>query len=356
MAAQRVLVVDDQHDVRRVLSTGIRTLGAAIEVVEIPSGEEAMLEATRRPVDLVVSDIRLPGISGLELISRLRKRTPNARVILVTGVEDPKVRRQVADAGADAFFYKPIHMADFLDAVERSLGLVETTFPMPPVIAETVTVVTPPPTPAELIADLRHEVGAIAILLIDMMGDVIARSGDLPADTLEAEWLKAVVAAMGTSNKLAHLVKGAIPDGFWCLNGQVHSLCMVHVGRSHAALIAARPPFPTEQLKLIQRFAHELNLDAPALSLEEGVELLTEIPAEVLSEQALSMEELPLELLPELDALFANADQLKTRDLDAFWDTAADQGTPEGVYTAKTITFDQALKLGLTPENEKAEK
>ena len=76
MAAHRILIVDDQHEVRRMLSTSLRTLGPEIEVVDVPSGEEALLVASRRPVDLLISDVRLPGLSGLELMARVHKRNP----------------------------------------------------------------------------------------------------------------------------------------------------------------------------------------------------------------------------------------------------------------------------------------
>ncbi|NTW35931.1 MAG: diguanylate cyclase, partial [Syntrophobacteraceae bacterium] len=136
----RVLIVDDQHEVRRMLAASLRTLGKNFDVLEVPSGEEALLISSQLSLDLVVADVRLPGMSGLEMVARLQKRTPQTRIILVTGVDEPRLRRQVADAGADAFFYKPVEMADFLDAVERCLGLAGEAFPLPPVAEEPVAV------------------------------------------------------------------------------------------------------------------------------------------------------------------------------------------------------------------------
>ena len=115
-------------------------LGQHFDVLEVPSGEEALLISSQLPLDLVVADVRLPGMSGLELVARLQKRTPKIHTILVTGVDEPRLRRQVAEAGADAFFYKPVEMADFLDAVERCLGLAGEAFPLPPVAEEPVAV------------------------------------------------------------------------------------------------------------------------------------------------------------------------------------------------------------------------
>jgi CheY-like chemotaxis protein len=358
MAIRRVLIVDDQHDIRRVLATGIKTLGEEVEVVEIPSGEEAILEVTRRPVDLLVTDVRLAGITGLELVNRIKKRNPGLKIILVTGVDDPKVRHQVADAGVDAYFYKPVHMADFLDAVERCLGLVETGLPLPPIMGERVEVTAVSRTNAELIANLRQELDAIAVILIDVLGEIIARSGDLPDLSVETEWLSTVVTALGASARLSHLLKAKTPEGFWCLRGTAQSLCVTHLGKSHAALIVTKVPLKSKQLNIIERFAQEMTLDVPALALEEEVgEVLAEAPVVTPpSEEEIPVEELPAEELPVLDALFSQAAQLKVEDLDAFWSTASQQENPEGISTAKTLTYDQAIKLGLAPTEGQGEK
>ena len=172
-----------------MLSTSLRTLGPEIEVVDVPSGEEALLVASRRPVDLLISDVRLPGLSGLELMARVHKRNPELKTILVTGLTDDKIRRQVAEAGASAFFYKPLEMSDFLDAVERCLGLVETFFPLPPVVEPEKTVPEAPPiTLAERLADLRKAIDATAIILLDQQGEVSARAGELPNTDLEVSF------------------------------------------------------------------------------------------------------------------------------------------------------------------------
>jgi len=351
MATHRVLIVDDQHDVRRVLASGIRTLSRAIEVVEIPSGEEALLDVARRPVDLVVTDVRLPGLNGFELVTRLKKRHPNAKVILVTGLDDPKIRRQVSDAGADAFFYKPVHMADFLDAVERCLGLVETIFtPLP--VAPDPGSETQPATPAELIADLRHTLNAIAVIMIDIVGQVEARAGDLPGDVVEHEWLPVILSALAASARLTHTLKTAKPRGFFYLESDTFNLCVAHLGKSHAAIVVTCEPMLPAHFEAIENFAARLDLDIKAIELpvEEMEEAETTAALPALEE--LPLEELPVEELPALDALFAQTAQVAGQDLDTFWDSVSDQGSLDGVFTAKTLTYEQAIKLGLAPGEE----
>ncbi len=81
-----VLIVDDQRDARSVLRAGLETLESRLKITDVPSGEEAILVIASQPIDLLVADIRLPGISGLELKERARMRNPDLKVILITGV------------------------------------------------------------------------------------------------------------------------------------------------------------------------------------------------------------------------------------------------------------------------------
>src|SRR5574341_439432 len=127
--APAILLVDDQRDILRLLHSTLDTLGHKFEIIESPSGEEALLEAGRRKIDLLVADYLLPGMSGIELMHKVRARHPEVKVILISGMTDRQARDEMLNAGAMALFDKPIPLADFLDAVERSLGLVRTIFP-----------------------------------------------------------------------------------------------------------------------------------------------------------------------------------------------------------------------------------
>jgi CheY-like chemotaxis protein len=127
---RNILLVDDHRDIVRLLHSTLDTLkNKEIKIFEAPSGEEALLESTRHKIDLLVADYKLPGISGVELMHKVRARFPEVQVIFITGMTDKKMRDEMLNAGALAIFDKPIPMADFLDVVERGLGLVQTIFP-----------------------------------------------------------------------------------------------------------------------------------------------------------------------------------------------------------------------------------
>src|SRR5512144_555776 len=99
--APTILLVDDQRDILRLLHSTLDTLKVKeLEIVEAPSGEEALLEVGRRKIDLLVTDYLLPGMTGIELMHKMRVRTPDVRVILITGMSDRKARDEMLNAGA----------------------------------------------------------------------------------------------------------------------------------------------------------------------------------------------------------------------------------------------------------------
>jgi CheY-like chemotaxis protein len=358
MAAHRILIVDDQHEVRRMLSASLRTLGPEIEVVDVPSGEEALLVAYRRPVDLLISDVRLPGITGLELMARVHKRNPELKTILVTGLTDDRIRRQVAEAGATAFFYKPIEMPDFLDVVERCLGLVETFFPMPPVVEpEKAVPEAPTITLAERLADLRKTLEATAIILLDQKGEVSARAGDLPNTDLEVSLLSTVIDAINAGARVAEVLGMKEPESLLYVSGVQYGLYATHAGLSNAVL-AIIPHTAKADLGATGRLLTSAVKDIQAVLGKKEEEQPQLIEAEKVIETVQSIEQMenlpPLEL-PEIDAIFGQVAQqpVNATELDAFWDSLADQSETGNPLDANTITFEQARKLGLAPGEEK---
>jgi CheY-like chemotaxis protein len=357
MAAHRILIVDDQHEVRRMLSISLRTLSPEIEVVDVPSGEEALLVASRRPVDLLISDVRLPGISGLELMARVHKRNPELKAILVTGLTDDRIRRQVAEAGASAFFYKPIELPDFLDAVERCLGLVETYFPMPPVVEPEKPVPEAPPiTLAERLADLRKAIDATAIILLDQEGEVSARAGDLPNTDLEVSLLSTVIEAIQAGARVAEVMGMKEPESLFYVPGTQYGLYATHAGLANAVL-AIVPHTAKADVGATGRLLTSAVKEIQALLVvkEEEQPQLTEAEKVIETVQSIAeFENLPPLELPEIDAIFGQTGQqpVEATDLDAFWDSLAEQ-SESNPLDANTITFEQARKLGLAPGEEK---
>jgi FixJ family two-component response regulator len=351
METYRVLIVDDQREVRRVLRSAINTLGSEIEVIDVPSAEEALLEmSTTASFDLLVVDILLPGMSGLELLEKLQGKNPDMRVILVTGVMDTKTRQQVADAGACAFFLKPIETADFLDAVERCLGIIEA----PPIEQDERILGKPTENVSERLAGLRQEMDAFSAVMLDERGRVLARAGDLPDASVETALFPALMAAYSASEKVAKLMRTNPPSDLMYFSGSKYDLFLAHVGASYALLVATNPIATSDQVDTYVRIVHEGLKELLMILSNMGIPLTSEehtpAPTETTPEEEPIAE---AEDAPMIEALFQRADSasITSEEADAFWDTVS-QGESEGdIGSADELSYDQARQLGLTPED-----
>lgn len=106
-----VLVADDDDDVRELVAWVMRSAGH--EVAEAPDGEAALNQLSDHRWDLAVLDIGMPGMSGLEVLASLREQhADRGPIIVLSGCDDPDVRQEARDLGADAYLTKPFVLAD----------------------------------------------------------------------------------------------------------------------------------------------------------------------------------------------------------------------------------------------------
>jgi len=117
-AGARVLVVDDEPQILRALGANLRARGYAVDLAA--TGEDALVHASDHPPDLVVLDLGLPGMSGLEVIDGLRGWT--AVPILVLSARDAERDKiDALDAGADDYVTKPFGMGELLARIRAAL-------------------------------------------------------------------------------------------------------------------------------------------------------------------------------------------------------------------------------------------
>jgi CheY-like chemotaxis protein len=347
----RILIVDDQHEVRRMLAAGVRTLGPQYEVLDVPSAEEALLISTRLRVDLMVSDVRLPGISGLELIQKVRKRSPEAKIFLITGIDDPNVRRQVTQAAVEAYFFKPVSVSAFLNAVEQCLNPAGDTSPAQRSDQQLLEASPPAaPTMAERLADLRQELQAFAVVLIDDQGQPLGQAGDLA----ELDWdvfLAALLPAISANRKLVYTLGDG--EGLHILNvvGRLFNLAVTEVGSTAALLVVTRPPFTVEGLSRNGKAMQLACVDLKRVLDQIGI-VEQPVGPEAVEIKPLQMETALIDNqeLSELEALFGQAAQtIQPDQADAFWDELTDQEMP---IDQDALSYEQARKLGLAPDEQ----
>ena len=121
MATEVVLVVEDDSKSRKLVRDLLAFKG--YEIIEAETGEEGVGLAQERRPSLILMDIRLPGIDGIQALGRLRAEvaTQGIPVMAMTASVMSGDRQRVLDAGFDAFQSKPIKIRDFVAAVEHLL-------------------------------------------------------------------------------------------------------------------------------------------------------------------------------------------------------------------------------------------
>ena len=118
--AMRILVVDDNEE---LLFSLCRTFkGAGFTVVSAPDAESALQKLSSQQPDVVLTDLRLPGQSGLDLLRHVRQTLPHVPVLIITAYGDEDSCEAAHQLGAYAMLTKPVFRQELLSAVNRALG------------------------------------------------------------------------------------------------------------------------------------------------------------------------------------------------------------------------------------------
>ncbi len=115
---ERILLVEDDPNVRRLVANALR--GAGFDVADVDDPRLALALVKQHDIDLLISDLILPGMNGWELSRRIRRQSPTTRVVFITGhVDSPVIERVVADKAT--ILQKPFTSGRLLDSVRRTL-------------------------------------------------------------------------------------------------------------------------------------------------------------------------------------------------------------------------------------------
>jgi len=387
MTVRRILVVDDARDVGRMVQEALRSAYRGVPVVYAPSAEEAMLETSTMAVDLMIVDIRLPGMSGFDLVRRVRARQPDIRVIMITGLSpDEELKRMSAEVGAARLLPKPISIADLLSAVEEVVGekspasalpaaKERKTNPrkaksgeLPPAEQIPLPEVEVPEAPSlsEVLANLRGSLGAYSVVLLDDAGHATARAGDWMPPQPEEHIIPAVLAAVNAVEKLGRQVLDGHAANALFVQGAQFQVAAAPIGRFTLVVYlrngagTLRLALAVEEILAAQtQIAQTLERmgilvkpvtsvltppleEAPAPAGMPGLEMPME---EVLGEEA------PVDL-KGLEELLAKPEEvLPPVDADSFWDAVVEE-KGEVKVNPDSLSFEEARKLGLLPSED----
>jgi CheY-like chemotaxis protein len=151
------------------------TLLTDTEVYEIEtakSGEEAVIKIAQQPFDLIIADLKMPGIDGLEVIRAARAMSPSTRIILMTAYGSTEVEAEARRLQVYEYVTKPFLAEEMRQVVQQALGRIAISQKDLLVLSDerfdTIT---------HCISNLRSEIGAQCIILADIMGQLITQVG-----------------------------------------------------------------------------------------------------------------------------------------------------------------------------------
>lgn len=115
----KLLIVDDEETLRILVRSELEERG--YEVDEAESGEKALEKLQTGKYDLVILDIRMPGMDGLEVLRKIKSDNLAPKVIMLTGVEELKIAHDSLQLGANDFLTKPYEIRTLLACINRVL-------------------------------------------------------------------------------------------------------------------------------------------------------------------------------------------------------------------------------------------
>ena len=344
MTPPRILLVDDQRQVSRVLRSALEVSAKDYIINDVSSAEEALLEISRGPLDLLVTDLRLPGMTGLELVERVLEIHPKARSILITGDATEDVRRRAEALGVLAFLRKPIGTNMFLEIVEHALaGRVEDDG------SEKQEAKLPRETASKLM-DLRQELGAEAVMLIGADGQLVARAGEDQDLDLETG-LPSLMAAHEAALQVSRYLRAETPSNFHHFDGETHDLYLTNVGEQFVLLIVFRGRQEAGQMGAVVHFGRR--------AAEGLLELLTQSAVDEGSDDVAAVEDDGTE--DEMANKDINPEDLEeaAKDVDSsgaesFWEQAVSETPGRAEAEGDALTYEEARKMGLVDDEDSA--
>ena len=115
----RILIVDDEETIRLALRKFLRSRGYEVEIAG--SGDQALQLLGKDSFALMLCDVRMPGMSGVQIVPLAREKDQDLAIIMLTAVNDAATATEVLSSGASDYLMKPVELADLQQAVDRAL-------------------------------------------------------------------------------------------------------------------------------------------------------------------------------------------------------------------------------------------
>jgi DNA-binding response OmpR family regulator len=348
MAPKRILIVDDALELGRLLKATLTTLDHTLEIAVVPSAEEGHVEAGKKPVDLLVTDLRLPGVSGTDLIKVLRKKNPQLKVILITGVSEAQISQESKDVKVDYFLKKPMEIADFLAAAKKCLGMEDASVGAEVAAKKEGAKFNQM---SAMLEAMRTNVNAHVVCLFDEQGNVIVKCGEYPEKNFETKWIPSILSSLLADARVLHQFNPPIGDGIHAYINPTFNLVVVTVNDNalvtilrpesgHSKLLMAMGAVMDTQLELIKIFSGKTGSDATFSATSKPA---PQKPGDRVQDFEFN------------EMIQKTAKGVKKEDAESFWDDVSEsqEGAPTNL---EGITYEDALKKGIVGKDDESGK
>ena len=120
---KRILITEDDEEMRSLLKDFFEEEG--FETDSVSNGVDALQKLAKGRFDLIITDIRMPGLTGLDILPGIKKLHPDASVIVITAFGNEEVYRRSFERGATAYLEKPIHFSKLKELIHEMVSTKE---------------------------------------------------------------------------------------------------------------------------------------------------------------------------------------------------------------------------------------
>ena len=343
-SAGSVLVVDDAPQICKALSDVLTASGYAVRTA--PSGERALQIMDTAEFDLIITDLKMSGMSGMDLIARVKERAPHVPVVILSGFGDMDDVIGAMRAGIADYLKKPFSIDEVLEVVRREVkksraraAAASTSGARSDASTATAARAAPrvyifsPPDIEKIetaLSKLRAQTAAESVLLIEEAGYVISAKG-MVADKDVQALSSLIVGGRSMSNQLATLLGEG--DGFAMnyLEGQRMSVYTTGLGQG-LFLVIVVPKGTKQGVVWLYAKAAASEIDAIVQRAAREVQKESGQPVEQMDRAAMHQE-----MAQTLDNLFG------------------EEAVEEALAETPTLTFEQAMQMGLLKNLEDSE-
>ncbi len=346
-----ILIVDDQREVRRMIRAALESLFPHASIQDVPSAEEAMILLSQEMFQLLVVDVRLAGMSGLEMVEKARRRQPDLNIVVITGINEPRIDQQLKEAPIQAWFRKPLPMDEFLSCVSGLLG-------QP---AEHLT--SPEPTPLSVVERQAQEraidplgalcerEGLLGLWITDQPGNLLAQAV-LSSPSFKFPHVLEFFAQLEGAIKRSQTAYGAeqFPQLCFYLTAD-EVVSQLHLEELKILFCVERRKCPSQsvalQMAIVQKGQQLLEDFRGDPSLKQVLFSLNSSPVQETVEDTVPPDA-SLEALLENPSLELN----EPHEVDAFWEQGLATEDWSNLDNAQTLHFHQARQQGLISADE----